>query len=412
MTSWLKVALRSLTAGSHRYLSRGPEADRGAAENVLAGHTNDRPRVSRLARAAFLESLERLEQKVKPHENRDASGTEKRVEKVFALFRHLGGLDAKIDFEYSFKTVHSHLFENRFLLGVHRRQTEGSLDERIALICERIGMPHNLLASLKGALPDANHVYFGVEKNEKTLIFKAYLEFRDKIEKEIGGTCVAGRSFPLFTGFKWDTSSPSRQAVTRYAWYPSLPVPEMLERLRMAIDPRRHRGLFETLLGITKRASERITPRDMQYLEVIEDGNPRRSFDINIYKAGHRLKDLCPFLLRAVRHYAIPSGRFQPVYERVKTERFGHLAGGVDREDRDFMTVYYGARQIDSDQLRSAVIVRGAAQIRDGAPGFSHAHESEDLGADHCHKLGFADRRQEEIQRPAELQHDPQLPKN
>jgi hypothetical protein len=294
---------------------------------------------------------------VKPHNNRNASKTEKRVEQVLALLRHLGGLDAKIDFEHSFKAVHSHLFANRFLIGINRLEMDGNADERIVLICEKIGMPHNLLSSFKRTLLDANHVYFGVEKDEKALIFKAYLEFRDKIEKEIGGTSVTGRSFPLFTGFKWDTSSLSRQAVTQYAWYPSLPVPEMLERLRMTIDPSRHRGLFEIVQGITKRASERISHSDIQYLEVTEEGNPRRSFDINIYKAGYRVKELCALLLKAVQDYAIPSGRFQPVYERIKTERFGHLAGGVDRENRDYMTVYYGVKHIDSGQFGSAAIV-------------------------------------------------------
>ena len=39
------------------------------------------------------------------------------------------------------------------------------------------------------------------------------------------------------------------------------------------------------------------------------------------------------------------------------TERFGHLAGGVDREDNDFMTVYYGVKHVHSGQLGSATIV-------------------------------------------------------
>ena len=141
---------------------------------------------------------------MRPHENGEASGSRERLEKVLTLFQQMGGLDAKIDFEHSFKAVHNHLFENRFLLGVDRQETEGNRDERIAFICENIGMPLNLLASFKRSLPDANHVYFGVERNDQTLLFKVYLEFRGNIEKEIGGAPIAGRSFPLFTGFKWE----------------------------------------------------------------------------------------------------------------------------------------------------------------------------------------------------------------
>lgn len=299
------------------------------------------------------------EQKVTLRENRDPSGTDEHLEKILTLFRHLGGLDAKIDYEPSFKAVHGHLFENRFLLGLNRQETGGSPDERIALICEKIGMPHNLLASFKRTLPDANHVYFGVEKDEQTLILKAYLEYRDKIEKEIGGARVTGQSFPLFTGFKWDTSSPTRQAVTRYAWYPSLPVPDILERLRITIDPSRHSELYEIVQGIAKLASEKMSHNDIQYLEVTEEGNPRKSFDINIYKSGLRLGDLLPYLSSVLRHYAIPSDRFESLYQRIKTERFGHLAGGVDRENKDFMTVYYGVKQIRSGQLGSVTIGAG-----------------------------------------------------
>jgi hypothetical protein len=293
---------------------------------------------------------------VKPHADRDTSGIQERVEKVLTVFRHLGSLDAKIVFEQSFKAVHGRLFEDRFLLGFSRHET-GAPDERIASICENIGMPQNLRASFERSLADANHVYFGAEKNEQTLLFKAYLEFRDSIEKQIAGARTTGRSFTLFTGFKWDAFTPSRQAVTRYAWFPSLPVPEILERLRMTIEPRRHRALLEVVQGLIRRAAERIGDSEIQYLEVTEEGNPRKSFDINIYKSGLRLDELWPYLLKALRHYAIPAAGIESLYQTIKPERFGHLAGGVDRENKDFMTVYYGVKHVHSSQLGSATMV-------------------------------------------------------
>ena len=239
---------------------------------------------------------------------------------------------------------------------------ESTLDPGIASICENIGMPQILLAAFLETLPGANHVYFGAEKNEKTLLFKAYVEFRDKIEKEIRDNPVTGRSYPLFTGFKWDTSSPSKQAVTHYDWYPFLPVPAMLERMRTIVDPDRHQALLEVVREIVERASDKIPSGDIQYLEVTEEGNPRSSFDINLYKAGHALEDVHPSLLKAARHYAIPPDRFDALYERIKSERLGHVAGGVDREDRDFMTVYYGVKHIESSRLRSATVDPGGGK--------------------------------------------------
>ena len=110
------------------------------------------------------------------------------------------------------------------------------------------------------------------------------------------------------------------------------------------------------MVGKTYRQTP-VFRSDIQYLEVTEEGNPRRSFDINIYKSGLRLEDLSLCLLRALRHYAIPSGRFESMFQRIKTERFGHLAGGIDRDEKDFVTVYYGVKHIHSGQLGSATIV-------------------------------------------------------
>lgn len=297
------------------------------------------------------------ERRATPEGNQETSVTDGHLGTVLALFKHLGELDAEIDFEPSFKVAHGRLFENRFLFGVRRRATGGDLDERVAAICDRMGMPHQLLESFRRTLPDANHVYFGVEKDEQTLILKAYLEYRDRIEEEIAGGKSAGRSFTLFTGFKWDTSSPARQAITRYAWYPSLSVPDMLERLRMCIEPGRNGELLKSIGEVIRRASERIACGDIQYLEVSEEGNPRGSFDINIYKSGLRLEELYPYLSGLLRHYAISSNRIESLYQKIRTERFGHLAGGVDRQNKEFMTVYFGARRIHSSQLRSARIV-------------------------------------------------------
>jgi hypothetical protein len=297
------------------------------------------------------------ERKATAQESPDPSRTVWHLEKILALFRLLGGSDTLIDLEQSFKLVPGRILEYRFLLGLNRRDLGSGADERFASICEGIGMPQNLLASFRQTLADANHVYFGVEKDGQTLMFKAYLEFRDKIEREIRGAAVAGRAFPLFTGFKWDASSPTRQAVTRYAWYPSLPAAEILERLRVIVEAGAYGELVAIVRGIAELALKKVPHCDIQYLEVSEEGNPRRSFDINLYKSDLRLADLFPHLLSSLLHYGVPSDRFEPLYQRIKTERFGHLAGGLDREQKDFITIYYGVKQIHSSQLASASIV-------------------------------------------------------
>jgi hypothetical protein len=288
------------------------------------------------------------------HGDENAAGSEQRVEKILTLFRNVGRLEAQLDFEHSFKAVRRHLFDNRFLLGVERPALMSDRDERIISVCQAVGMPQNLLASFTQSLADANHVYFGAEKGDSQLLFKVYLEFRDKAEREIAASRRSGVTFPLFVGFKWDAFGSARQAVTKYAWHPSLPFPEILSHLRTTIEPDRHTTLWGLVRGIVEQAAARMSHHDIQYLEVTEDGNPRRSFDINLYKSGLRLEELHSYLLDAVTNYDIPPARFESLYRRISKERFGHLAGGVDRENNDFITIYFGAKRMHSEQFRSA----------------------------------------------------------
>lgn len=285
------------------------------------------------------------------------SGTEKGVEKGLALIEQVAELNVEIAFERSFKAVQRQFLENRFLLGINRQDLEDKADEHLTAICRAIDMPHNLLEDFKRYLPDANHIYFGFEESEKSLLYKGYLEFRDRIEEEIKRGVIASSSFLLFVGFKWDTASPKKQATTRYVWYPALPIRDILARLRETVGLHSRVNLLEIVESIVGEASEKISNHDIQYLEVTEEGNPRKSFDINIYKAKLQLEDLYPILLKMMRHYAIPVEKFQHIYESIKTDRFGHLAGGVDREGRDFLTVYYGVRHLNSHHLKSSITV-------------------------------------------------------
>jgi hypothetical protein len=94
---------------------------------------------------------------------------------------------------------------------------------------------------------------------------------------------------------------------------------------------------------IIQFSARRSVDRSFIYVEVHEDGNPRQSFDINLYKANLRLREIVPFLARIRQHYSVPVEQFDRLYELVGDKLFGHLAGGIDRHGQDFLTVYYEA---------------------------------------------------------------------
>jgi hypothetical protein len=105
-----------------------------------------------------------------------------------------------------------------------------------------------------------------------------------------------------------------------------------------------HQTSLDIARGMIEMSAERMRPDEFLYTEVTEENNPRRSFDINMYRANLQMRDLYPLLSRIFRHYRIPDDTFHQLYDRVKKRIFGHLSGGVDREGRDFLTIYHGVK--------------------------------------------------------------------
>jgi hypothetical protein len=77
------------------------------------------------------------------------------------------------------------------------------------------------------------------------------------------------------------------------------------------------------------------------YVEAAEQGNPRRSFDLNFYKVGLRVGELRAPLSRLCKSYSIPSAKLEALLAQSAARPFGHLSGGLGRKGEDFLTVYY-----------------------------------------------------------------------
>jgi hypothetical protein len=265
-------------------------------------------------------------------------------EKANHLFQLVLSLDVHCGLENSFKVLNQILLRNRFLLGFKKDKIPMNRREKIVDICKNIDMPGDFLEMFSDKLSEANIVLFGYEEGEKGSVYKAYLEFGGGFEKVIMENPRNPSPFLIHLGFKWDASDNSRHALARYTCYPSFSVETILERLSGFYDARKSKTPFEIAKGIIELASHRIGPDEFLYLEVAEENNPRRSFDVNIYRANLRLQELYPWLLKMCRYYSISPVEFHNFYDRVKSLIFGHLSGGIDREGRDFLTVYFGVR--------------------------------------------------------------------
>lgn len=250
-------------------------------------------------------------------------------------------------FERSFKVSGGTLLGNRFLLAIHKTAIgEEIRHSKIIGICERMGMPREFLEAFEENLPEADTVDFGFEENKRNCVYKIYLDFLSKWKKEASGTPGEFKPFVMFFGYKWDPCDPGKRALTRYVWYPSISFERIKENLSEIFQGQKHLEPLQTAKDLIDIVSKKTTYDNVYYLDVTEENSPRRSFDINIYKAGLQLKQVYPLLARTAKHYSIPAETFHALYNPIRTEAFGHLSGGISRGEKDFLTVYYGLHEI------------------------------------------------------------------
>ena len=269
---------------------------------------------------------------------------ERTDEKAGKLYKGVNSLNVQVGFERSFKILEKTLLTDRFLMGFKKRSIKQKSLDSIVNICRQIDMPENFLDTFQEYLPEANIVLFGFEKNERTCVYKAYLEFGEKYGNMIRENPYRTEPFIMHQGFKWDASDNTKRAVARYTCFPGFSVEDMLERLSNVFYSKKYKSPFDIAENIVTLGLSRADEYEFLYFEAEEENNPRRSFDINMYRANLRLTELYPLLLKMCRHYSIPPDNFHSLYDPVKTQIFGHLSGGVDREGRDFLTVYFGEK--------------------------------------------------------------------
>ena len=148
----------------------------------------------------------------------------------------------------------------------------------------------------------------------------------------------------MFLGFKWDALDNTKRVISEYTLYPSLSFEKILKRLSNIFETDQNQeplGLATDFLDIV---STRTTHVEVNYFEVTEENSKRKSFDINVYQADIQLEELYPLLSEMCRHYSIPSGEFHALYEPFKSKIVGHLSGGIGRDGKDFLTVYFGGK--------------------------------------------------------------------
>jgi hypothetical protein len=252
------------------------------------------------------------------------------------LFQQVESLQTRFACERSIRFCRGRLLTHRFLLTLTKANILQA-DARILDVCREIAMPEALWETARQQLYLARFVHFGFEENESECLYKVYLEF-DRA-RVTGGDPVL-----LHLAFKWSVTDPSQHVVTKYWLHPSLSTSAIVSRLADVYGTAG--ASYEIAAGLVQFAASK-SPHDPAYLEVCEDDNDRRSFDVNLYDANLQVLEFVPFLENMCEHFEIPVAEFRAVYDKIKSKRFGHLAGGTHRRGQDFFNLYYGVEWHD-----------------------------------------------------------------
>ena len=107
------------------------------------------------------------------------------------------------------------------------------------------------------------------------------------------------------------------------------------------------RASFAAVLRSCARAAlsrlERKTGAGELFVMSVEEfGNPRRSLDINLYRAGLRVKAVADLLETAALDLGSPAPETRASLARCEDLALGHLSLGVARRGAPFLTLYFG----------------------------------------------------------------------
>lgn len=249
------------------------------------------------------------------------------------LVRTAVGLGAPMLHERSLRIAAAGLGGERFLVSLPKAAIASNAADRLTAAWRDLGMPSDCLAAALQNLPAARHVHFGHEPGPGPARHKTYLEFAPDV--------VAGPGL-LHLAFKWDPAGAAPPAVTRYLLHRPADRAGILALLASLHDGGAAHPGFAPLAALIDRALIRMPAADVQVLEVVEVGG-RRSYDVNVSDANLTVGDVRDELEALGRAVGADAAAVSDAVAARSADRLGHVAGGVHRDHREFVTIYHGA---------------------------------------------------------------------
>ena len=262
-------------------------------------------------------------------------------DRLHAITRDFG---APFGIERSIKLRHEGVSTNRFLLTVARDDIGVDASRRLLDACSRLDMSEEFQQAVTGYVTGANMFHFGYEEeHDGRAFYKVYLERGEQFAQAMASRPPATDPFVLFHAFKWNITDRHEQVMARYTCHPRLGRTVLLQRVAAMYGDQAARAPWNLCSELVGAACQRIPERELLFLDVTEEGTDRQSFDVNFYRARLTVATVEPFVEPLGAHYRLGKDIVTDALAGLSNVRLGHLAGGVDRQGRDFLTIYFGA---------------------------------------------------------------------
>lgn len=246
--------------------------------------------------------------------------------------------------ERSIKFRDQGILTNRFLLTVARDDIGVDASRRVLEACKSLEMPEESLNALTQHLTGANMFHFGYEEEQNGRAFyKVYLERGEQFAQAMASHPPVTEPFVLFHALKWNTADRRDRVMARYTCHPRLGRAVLLQRIAAVYAAQAGRTPWDVCCELVSAACRRVPERELLYLDVTEEGTDRQSFDVNFYRARLTVASVAPFVEQLGAHFRLRADIVPGALAGLVNLRLGHLAGGVDRHGRDFLTIYFGA---------------------------------------------------------------------
>ena len=245
-------------------------------------------------------------------------------------------LDTAFGAETSIKLGPGRLLGNRVLVGLPRA---GIDDAAVRRLVEEIGIPAGGWELLAESLPRANAVFLGIEEAPEGVVGKAYLEFWDEVRCQVRAK-PGPQPRLLHLGVKWSDRRPGHFEVAQYHCHPLLGARDVLRRMAAVYERDVAATACPLAQAVVRKGLKRAPMAGLLYEEVSEAGNPRRSWDVNLYKTGLRVRDAAPELAAMGRHFGLEEVALSDALARLQERLLGHVSGGLDRRGQEFVSVY------------------------------------------------------------------------